>query len=55
MIYVKSRKTFVLQPQEPLQNLLSANKVVRPMFHLNSSIDGVSLRVCRMVTLLNSC
>lgn len=28
VIYVKSYKKFVLQPQEPLQNLVSANTVV---------------------------
>lgn len=40
VIYVKSHKKFVLQPQEPLQNLVSANTVVWPMFCLDSALDG---------------
>lgn len=53
-MYVKSHKTFVLQPQEPLQDFVSANTVVRPMFCLDSGLDEVSPRACKMVSLQSS-
>lgn len=54
-IYVKPRKKFVFQPQELIKNLVSAKPVVRLMFCLDSALDGVSPRVCKMVSLQSSC
>lgn len=47
---VKSHKTFMLQLQEPLQNLVSAKAEMRLMFCLDSALDGISpiVRVCRV-------
>lgn len=54
VINVRSHKTFMLQPQELLQNLVSAKAVIRLMFCLDSALDGISPRICKMVSLLSS-
>lgn len=54
VINVKSHKTFLLQTQELLENLVSAKAVIRLMFCLDSALDGISPRVCKMVSLQSS-